>query len=186
MQGPSGEATGLLNQVGAGDSTAAARLLPLIQDELRRLAHAMLRHERPGQTVQTTVLIDDAFLRLIRQRSVQWQSRAHFYALAAQAIRRILVDHARRRKAVKRGGDWHRISLTHAGPLAPDSDVDLLALEEALERLARLDARQAKVVELRFFGALSVEETASVLDVSPRTVEADWHMARAWLRRELS
>lgn len=179
-----GQATELLNELDAGDGTAAETLLPLIQDELRGLARSLLR-ERPGHTLQTTALIDDAFIRLIRQREVHWQSRARFYALAALAIRRILVDHVRRRRAARRGGDWNRINLGDAEALAPGLDVDLLALEDALNKLAQLDARQAKVVELRFFGGLGVEETAMVLDVSPRTVESDWHMARAWLRREL-
>ena len=183
----SDEATNILSRLGEGDSGAAERLLPLIEDELRALAHRHLSREDPGHTLQTTLLVDEAFVRLINQRHHgQWRNRAHFFAVASRIIRRILVDHARKRKADKRGGDWRRIELdtAHAGA-EERSAIDLLALEDALVRLHDIDERQARVVELRYFGGLTVEETAHVLGVSPRTVESDWAMARAWLKREL-
>lgn len=187
MEEPSTEvATRVLEAVAAGDSGAAARLLPLVYDELRALAASALRRERPDHTLQPTALVHEAFLRLIDQAHAEYKSRTHFFAIGAQAIRRVLIDHARHHEAAKRGGQWLKVTMDQAVAAAGSSEsVDLLALDEALTRLATLDERQSKVVEMRFFGGLSVEETAAMLDVSPRTVEEDWRMARAWLRREL-
>lgn len=154
--------------------------------ELRALAASCLQRERSGHTLQATALVHEAFLRLVDQRQIDWRNRAHVLALAAQSIRRILVDHARGKKSDKRGGRRLRLTLDENLSFLKDSQVDLLDLEEALKRLAELDERQCRVVELRFFGGLRVDEAAGVLGVSPRTVEDDWHMARAWLRRELS
>jgi RNA polymerase sigma factor (TIGR02999 family) len=173
-----------LTDLTGGDTSAASRLLPLVYEELRSLAQAWLRQNRPDHTLQPTALVHEAYLRLVDQSNAHWQSRAHFYAVAAKAMRQILIDHARRHDAAKRGGKWRRL------PLAPDlaapfTGADMLALDEALTRLAELNRRQADIVEMRFIVGLSVEETAHVLDVSPRTVKYDWRMARAWLSREL-
>ena len=185
-QSPSPQATQLLAELRAGDNRAADRLLPLVYDEFRHLAAGYLRHERPDHTLQPTALVHEAYLKLIDQRRVDWKGRTHFFAVAAEAMRRILIDHARRHKRLKRGGARQRITLDDAVALSPDRDEDLIALDEALERLAGSDPRQAKVVELRFFGGLTVQEAAKVLGVSKRTVEGDWTFARAWLKRELS
>ena len=167
-----------------GDRSALDRLLPVIHDELRRVARARLRHERPGHLLQTTALVNEAYLRLVDQRQVRWQNRAHFFAIASQLMRRILVDHARRRAAVTRGADPQPVTLVDcADPRA--EQVDLLALDEALTRLAAMDERQSRVVELRFFGGLTEQETAEVLDLSVRTVRREWTMAKAWLYRQL-
>jgi RNA polymerase sigma factor (TIGR02999 family) len=163
--------------------------MPLVYDELRRLAASYIRRERPGQTLQATALVHEAYVRLIGEKAHNWQNRTHFLAIAALSMRQILVQRARARKAAKRGGDPERITLDEqllpakAGGHAPE--VDLVALDAALEKLAALDARQAKVVELRYFGGLSVEETADALGISPATVKRDWTFARAWLKREL-
>jgi RNA polymerase sigma factor (TIGR02999 family) len=181
------EATAILEALNQGDSSAANRLLPLVYDELRALAAHWMRRERADHTLQPTALVHEAYLRLIDQTKADWKSRAHFMAVAAQTIRHVLVDHARKVKADKRGGGRHRTSLHD--DLKADvgrNDVDLLALEEALERLQQLHPRQARVVELRFFGGLSIEETAHVLDVVRSTVADDWSFARAWLSRELA
>jgi RNA polymerase sigma factor (TIGR02999 family) len=178
----------LLSRATAGDSKAASRLMPLVYDELRRLAASYLRRERPGQTLQATALVNEAYIRLIAERAHNWQNRTHFLAIAALSMRQILVQRARRRHAAKRGGDPQRITLDEH-LLAADADaggVDVLALDAALERLASLDLRQAKVVELRYFGGLTVEETAEALSISPATVKRHWTLARAWLRRELT
>jgi RNA polymerase sigma factor (TIGR02999 family) len=177
--------TQLLKEWNAGDRRALDRLTPLVHDELRRQAARYLRRERPGHTLQTTALINEAYLRLIDAKDVRWQSRAHFFAIAANLMRRVLVEHARRRDAGKRGGSQVRVQLDEALAVADETDVDVLAVDEALDRLAAVDPQQARVVELRFFGGLSVEETARALGVSPKTVKRDWSVARAWLRREI-
>ena len=177
--------THLLNEWSDGDRQALDKLTPLVYEELRHQAARYLRRERPGHTLQTTALIHEAYLRLIDAKDVHWQSRAHFFAIAANLMRRILVEHARRRDADKRGGSHVRVQLDEALAVAVESDVDLLAIDEALDRLAAIDPQQARVVELRFFSGLSVEETAAALGVSPKTVKRDWSVARAWLRREI-
>lgn len=183
---PSEGVTQLLIDWGTGDQAALDKLMPLVYSELRRLASNYLRRERQGHTLQPTALVNEAYLKLIDQRNAKWQNRAQFYGVAAQLMRRILVDHARQRQASKRGGpDQRRLSITSAGRFAKQPEVDLLALHEALEELAALDPQQARVVELKFFGGLSIEETAEVLGVGHATVERDWKMARAWLRRRL-
>jgi RNA polymerase sigma factor (TIGR02999 family) len=175
----------LLKEWSAGDRRALDRLTPLVYDELRHQATRYLRRERPGHTLQTTALIHEAYLRLIDAKDVDWQDRAHFFAIAANLMRRILVEHARRRDAYKRGGSQVRVQFDEALAVADETDVDLLAIDEALNRLAAIDPQQARVVELRFFSGLSVEETAAALGVSPKTVKRDWSVARAWLRREI-
>ena len=175
----------LLNEWNAGDEQALDTLTPLVYEELRRQAAHYLRRERPGHTLQTTALIHEAYLRLIDAKDVNWQSRAHFFAVAANVMRRVLVEHARRRDADKRGGSQIRVELDEALVIADEDGVDLLAIDEALDRLAVVDPQQAHVVELRFFSGLSVEETAAALGVSPKTVKRDWSVARAWLRREI-
>lgn len=177
--------THLLKQWSDGDERALDRLTPLVYEELRSQAARYLRRERPGHTLQTTALINEAYLRLIDAKEVRWQSRAHFFAIAANLMRRILVDHARKRDAEKRGGSQIRLTLDRALAVAKETDVDLLAIDEALDRLTIIDAQQARVVELRFFSGLTVEETAAALDISPKTVKRDWSVARAWLRREI-
>ena len=168
-----------------GDREALDRLLPVVYTELHRQAARHLRRERAGHTLQTTDLIHEAYLRLVDQRNVRWQNRAHFFAVAAQLMRRILVDHARRRGRAKRGGSSIALPLDEGLVMAAESESDLLALDEALTRLAAIDARQTQIVELRFFGGLSIEETAAVLGVSPTTVKDDSNIAKAWLRREI-
>lgn len=160
--------------------------MPLVYDELRRLAAAYIRRERRGQTLQATALVHEAYVRLIGEKARNWQNRTHFLAIAALSMRQILVQRARARKAAKRGGDPDRITLDERLlPAGGQSQVDVVALDAALDKLAGLDARQAKVVELRYFGGLSVEEVADVLDISTATVKRDWTLARAWLKREL-
>ena len=180
------ETTQTLIHAAEGDQGAIDRLLPLVYDELRSLAGNLMRHERDGHTLQPTALANEAFIRLIDQHSIDWKNRAHFFALAAQTMRRVLVDHARARGAIKRGGDRRRIALAEDAAIGLDQLDDLLALDEALHKLARLSERQARVVELRFFGGLSIEETAEMIGVSPRTVKGDWRVSRAWLERELA
>jgi RNA polymerase sigma factor (TIGR02999 family) len=178
--------TRLLLDWSRGDQTALDRLMPLVYDELRALAERSLRHERSGHTLQGTALVHEAYLKLVDQRQVRWQDRAHFFAVAAQLMRRVLVDHARRHGAVKRGSGAPRLPLHEAdAPAAAAPLVDWLALDCALDRLAALDERQARTVELRFFGGLTIEETAEVLQVSQATVKNDWNLARGWLYREL-
>jgi RNA polymerase sigma factor (TIGR02999 family) len=169
-----------------GDREALDKLIPIVYSELRLRAARYLRRERPGHTLQTTALIHETYLRLVDQKDVQWQNRAHFFGIAAQLMRRILVDHARQRDAAKRGGADRTLTLDDAMAVFAGRDVNLIALDEALTRLAEIDARQSKVVELRYFSGLSIEETAEVLGVSPATVKLDWSMAKAWLRREMS
>jgi RNA polymerase sigma factor (TIGR02999 family) len=178
--------TQMLIDWGNGDREALDRLIPVVYTELRRQAARHLRRERPGHTLQTTDLIHEAYLRLVDQRNVRWQNRAHFFAIAAQIMRRILVDHARRRHRAKRGGSGIALPLDEGLVAAPEkSNVDLLALDEALERLEAIDFRQSQIVELRFFSGLSIEETAEVLGVSLTTVKDELQMAKAWLRREM-
>src|SRR5690349_5153196 len=183
--------TQLLINWSNGDQAALERLMPLVYNELRRLASNYLRRERASHTLQPTALVNEAYLKLIDQKNAKWQNRAQFYGVAAQLMRRILVDHARQHQAAKRGGsDQQRLSITSAGQLgakqlANEPALDLLALHEALNELAEIDPQQSRIVELKFFGGLSIEETAEVLGVGHATVERDWKMARAWLRRKL-
>ena len=177
--------TELLVGYGRADKEALDQLMPLVYDELHRQAARYLRREQAGHTLQTTALIHEAYVRLVDQRNVQWQNRAHFFGIAAQMMRRILVDHARAKKRVKRGGSEVRVTLGDATVVAKDQDLDIVALDEALERLAQLDEQQSRVVELRFFSGLTVEETAEVMGISKATVKRDWSVAKAWLHREL-
>jgi len=188
---PPGGVTQLLIDWSKGDQKALDKLMPLVYSELRRLAGNYLRRERLGHTLQPTALVNEAYLKLIDQKNAKWQNRTQFYGVAAQLMRRILVDHARQHQAAKRGGsDQQRLSITSAGQLgakqlANEPAIDLLALHEALNELAEIDPQQSRLVELKFFGGLSIEETAEVLGVGHATVERDWKMARAWLRRKL-
>jgi RNA polymerase sigma-70 factor (ECF subfamily) len=176
----------LLVKWSSGDETALDGLIPLVYDELRRLANNYLRRERPGHTLQPTALVNEAYLKLVDQKTTRWQNRAQFYGIAAQLMRRILVDHARLRHAEKRGGaEQQRLSITSAGEVSTKPDLDLLALHGALEELAKVDPQQSRIVELKFFGGLSIEETAEVMKLGHATVERDWKLARAWLRRQL-
>ncbi len=179
------ELTQLLVAWTGGDEKALETLSRAVYDELRRLARNYMRGERPGHTLDATALVHEAFVRIIDWKSVEWKSRAHFFAVASQMMRRILVDHARARRNLKRGGEWKQLSLSAVEFLPENRRTDLLDIDEALETLKRVDARKAKVVELRFFGGLTVEETAAVLDVSSDTVLNDWRFAKAWLLREL-
>ncbi|MFL6254689.1 MAG: sigma-70 family RNA polymerase sigma factor [Pyrinomonadaceae bacterium] len=179
------EVTQILQEVSGGDREAPARLMPLVYDELRRLADHYLRQERPDHTLQPTALVHEAYLRLVDQTRVDWQNRAHFFGVAAQLMRRILVDYARRHQTSKRGGLRQKLTLDEAVDYSQTRDVDLVRLDDALTALAQFDARQSRIVELRFFGGLTIEETAEALDISPATVKVDWNMAKAWLRREI-
>jgi RNA polymerase sigma-70 factor (ECF subfamily) len=179
------DVTQILQEVSGGDRDAPARLMPLVYDELRRLADHYLRQERPDHTLQPTALVHEAYLKLIDQTRVDWQNRAHFFGVAAQLMRRILVDHARRHRASKRGGFQQKLTLDEAVDYSQPRDLDMVALDDALNALAQMDARQSQIVELRFFGGLTIEETAEALGVSPATVKVDWSMAKAWLRREI-
>lgn len=180
------DVTTLLHRWQHGDARAVDELLPLVYAELRRQARAFMRREREAHTLEPTALVHEAYLRLIRQQDVQWGGRSHFHALAAQAMRRVLVDHGRQRHAAKRGGlALARVTLEGLASPGAGADVDVQALLQALEELERLDARQARIVELRFLAGLSVEETAATLDLSPATVKRDWATARLWLLREL-
>lgn len=180
------QVTRLLVNWSNGDQSALEQLTPLVYGELRRLAGRYLRRERPDHTLQSTALVHEAFIRMIDQRNVRWQNRAHFFGVAAQMIRRILVDHARGRQASKRGAGAPRLSLDEAIALPDRKDIDLVALDDALTSLARIDPQQARIVELRFFTGLTVDETAEVLNISPATVKRDWVTAKAWLYREIS
>jgi RNA polymerase sigma factor (TIGR02999 family) len=184
---PPSEVTRLLERSarGEGEAGASRRLFELVYDELRRLAGSLMRRERGGHTLQPTALVHEAFLRLVGAPNIAWQDRAHFMGIAARAMRQILVDHARRHAAEKRGGGLQRVTLTDAEAVVPGDEIEVLDLHEALERFAALDPRAARVVELRVFGGLSVPEAAHVLEVSPRTVDGDWAVARMWLTREL-
>jgi len=160
--------------------------MPLVYDELRRMAHQHMRKERPGHTLQTSALVNEAFVRLVDQSEVQWQNRAHFFGIAAQMMRRILVDHARSRQYAKRGGDARQVSLDEVAVVSEERAANVVALDDALTSLAAIDSRKSQIVELRFFGGLSIEETAEVLAISPGTVMRDWTLAKAWLRREMT
>jgi RNA polymerase sigma-70 factor, ECF subfamily len=181
------EVTQLLGEWSGGDEAALGKLIPLLQPELHRLAHHYMSRERAGQTLQTTALLDEAYLRLLGNNAKQrWQDRTHFVAAAAQLMRRIMVDHARARRSLKRGGNAQKIPLDQAALVTEKRSEELLALDEALERLAMQDLRKSKIVELRYFGGLTSEETADFLKLSLRTVEREWTMAKAWLHRALS
>lgn len=184
----SDDVTQILQAVSGGDERAAARLFPLVYDQLRQLAAGQLRHERAGHTLQPTALVHEAYLRLVDQTRVQWQGRTHFLAVAASAMRRILVNHAKARDRLKRGGegrDQRRVPLDDVVDSLTKRGTDLEALDEALRRLSGLDPQQARIVEMRFFGGMTVDEVARVLSISPRSVHREWAMARAWLRGEL-
>jgi len=179
------EITRLLHAWRGGDDAALERLAPLVYGELRKIAHGYMRAEREGNTMQATTLVHEAYLRLVDAGSVDWQDRAHFFAVSAQMMRRILVDAARARVREKRGGNAAKLNLDEIPDLACGGSDDIVAVDEALEALAKLDPRKAKVIELRFFGGLSVEETAAVLRISPQSVMRDWRLARSWLIREI-
>jgi RNA polymerase sigma factor (TIGR02999 family) len=175
----------LLSALASGSPTAAEKLMPLVYSELKRVARAYMRRERPGHTLQTTALVHEAYLRLIRQENVRWHGRSHFFGIAAQLMRRILIDHARGHLREKRGGAVVALHLDEALVFSPEHSQELVRLDEALDRLAKLDPRQSRIVELRFFGGLSVEETAEYLGISPKTVKRDWAVAKAWLHAEV-
>jgi RNA polymerase sigma factor (TIGR02999 family) len=177
--------TALLKDWSAGRREALDRLMPVVHDELKRLAASHMRRERRDHTLQVTGLVNEAFLRLVEQDRVSWHDRRHFFGIASECMRRVLVDYARQRRAAKRGGDKVVLSIDEHLDAAHERGLDLIALDDALASLASLDARQAKVVELRFFGGLSIEETARILDVSPATVKRDWDTARIWLATQL-
>jgi RNA polymerase sigma-70 factor (ECF subfamily) len=179
------DVTELLMAWGNGDQDALSRLMPLVYDELHRLAEGYMRREHAGHTLQTTALLNEAYIKLVDSSRVRWQNRAHFFAVAAQLMRRILVDFARNRRYQKRGGDWRQVTLGEGLGVVTNVDSDLVALDEALQELAKLDPRKARVVELRFFGGLSLEEAAEALKISTDTVGRDWRAAKAWLKREL-
>jgi RNA polymerase sigma-70 factor, ECF subfamily len=180
-----GEVSGLLRAWSDGDRGALDRLTPIVYNELHRLARRYMKRERPGHSLQTTALVNEAYMRLVDYKGMHWQNRAHFFAVSAQLMRRILVDHARRHN-LKRGRGVQRVSLDETALLGGDRATDLVGLDNAMDALAQLDPRKVKVVEMRFFGGLSVEETAEVLKVSPLTVMRDWSTAKAWLYRELT
>ena len=182
---PNEQATRLLIDWSNGNRDAAAGLMPLVYDELRRLARGYLQRERGDHTLQATGLVHEAYLRLVDQKTTTWKNRAHFFGVAAQLMRRILVDHARRHRSEKRGGDRTKVEFDEALMPAAPRDLDVIALDDALQDLAKLNPQHSQVVELRFFGGMSLEEVAEVLAVSPRTVQREWRMARAWLRRQI-
>jgi RNA polymerase sigma factor (TIGR02999 family) len=182
---PREEVTRVLIDWSGGDREAPAKLMPLVYEELRRLAHQYLQRERADHTLQATGLVHEAYLRLVDQSTTTWQNRAHFFGVAAQLMRRILVDYARSHRAEKRGGGWDKLAFDEAIAPSAERSVDLVALDDALKDLLALDPRQSQIVELRFFGGLTNEEVGEVLDVSPRTVKREWRMAKAWLRREI-
>jgi RNA polymerase sigma factor (TIGR02999 family) len=186
MTSPPPNVTELLRNWSDGDKQAQEKLFQIVYDELHRQAARYLRHEHPGLSLQTTDLIHEAYLRLIDQQHVEWQNRLHFFAMSAKVMRHILVDHARSRQAAKRGGSNIRLPLDEAMVVSPGQNLDFLALDEALNRLAKIDPQQSQVVELRFFSGINVEDTAKLMGVSERTVKRDWNVAKAWLRRELS
>src|SRR6267142_505508 len=177
--------TGLLIEWRQGDQAALNRLAPLVYDELRRMAHRYVQRERNGHTLGTTALVHEAYLRLAGQKKIEWQNRSHFFAVTAQVMRHILIDHARRRHYAKHGGNVQRISVAEAGLMSRERARDLVELDEALDELANLDLRKSRVVELRYFGGLVLEETADVLEISVMTVRRDWRAAKAWLFRRM-
>jgi RNA polymerase sigma factor (TIGR02999 family) len=180
------EVTQLLADWSNGDQAALDKLLPLVNSELRNLAGRYMRRENPGHTLQTSALVNEAYLRLIDQKNVRWQNRAHFFGIAAQLMRRILIDHARSHHYAKRGGGALKVSLDEAAAITETCAVELLAVDEALEKLTAMDARKGRIVELRFFGGLSLDETAEVMGISSATVQREWRAAKAWLRRMLA
>ncbi|MFC5864996.1 sigma-70 family RNA polymerase sigma factor [Acidicapsa dinghuensis] len=186
MSAMPGDVTELLQELKRGNKAAEAKLIPLVYKELRRIAAIYMRRESPGHSLQPTALVHEAYLRLTGIREVDWQSRSHFFAVSATIMRRILVDHARANQTSKRGDGWDAASLNDAILPSPQKAPEILALDEALDRLALLDERQAKIVELRFFAGMSEEEAGSVLGISSRTVKRDWRVAKAWLFKELS
>ena len=180
------QVTQLLVAWGNGDEVAREELISVVYQELHRLAHHYMKRESPGHTLQTSALVNEAFVRLVDQRNVRWQNRAHFFGIAAQMMRRILVDYARNRRYSKRGGGARAMALDDALIVSDERSAEVVSIHEALQQLAELDPRKGQIVELRFFGGLSIEETAEVLGVSPGTVMRDWTLAKAWLRREIS
>ena len=183
---PPEHVTDLLIAWGRGEEAALARLMPLVHDELYRLAQRQMRGERKGHVLQTTALVNEAYVRLVDLSRVRWQDRAHFFAMSARLMRRILVDHARARRTLKRGGEVRVISLDDTAEISDRHESDFVALDDALEALAKIDARKSRIVEMRFFGGLTVDETAEALHVSAQTVMRDWQLAKVWLLRELS
>ena len=179
------EVTQLLLDWSNGNQAALEKLMPLVYEELRRLAHHYMRREHPGHTLQTTALVNEAYFRLVDQKQMRWQNRAHFFAISAQLMRRILIDHARSHQSAKRGGGAHKVSLNEVAVVAQEQAADLIALDDALRSLTAIDERKGRIVELRFFGGLSVEETAEALKISPRSVMREWSMAKAWLYKEV-
>ena len=177
--------TDLLVNWRQGDKAALDQLMPLVYDELHRLAHRYMKRERPGQTLQTTALVNEAYLRLVDSNEIEWKNRAHFFTIAAQIMRHLLVDRARSRRYAKRGSGGRQVTLDETAIISPERDSELLELDEALNKLAAIDARKSRLVELRYFGGLSVEETAEVLGVSGITVKREWSKTKAWLYREL-
>ncbi len=186
MDADATDVTELLLAWNNGDPGALDRLMPVVYDELRRVARRHMAAEHAGHTLQATALVNDVYIRLVDQKRVNWQNRAHFFSAAAQIIRRILVDHARGRDRLKRGGDALKVTLNDAIDTPAGADLDMLALDDALTRLAELDPQQERIIELRFFAGLTIEETAESLNISPATVKRDWTTARAWLYREIS
>ena len=185
MSSGSQEVTQLLVDWGNGDQAALERLLPLVNNELRKLAKRYMRRENPGHSLETSALVNEAYLRLIDQHHVQWQNRAHFFGIAAQLMRRILIDHARKAQYQKRGGGAHSVTLDETVAVTEGRAAELLALDEALDKLTAMDARKGRIIELRFFGGLTEEETAEVIGISLTTVQRDLRLAKAWLRRRL-
>jgi RNA polymerase sigma-70 factor (ECF subfamily) len=183
---PSVDVTLLLSEISRGNEQAAERLIPIVYNELKKLARGYMRRERPDHTLQTTALVHEAYLKLVKQQDVNWQGRSHFVGVAAQLMRRILIDHARGHLRKKRGGNKVVLPLNEALVFSPEQSEGLVKLDEALKRLALLDPRQSRVVELRFFGGLTVDEIANLLGVSPKTVKRDWAVAKAWLHGELT
>jgi RNA polymerase sigma-70 factor, ECF subfamily len=180
------EITGLLLAWGNGDKASLDKLIPLVYQELRRVAHRQMRRERVGDTLQTTALVNEVYLRLVDYERMRPRDRSHFFAIAAQAMRRILIERARSRRSMKRGSGAQKVSLDEAADVSNEQAADLLALDEALTKLAAVDHRKAQVVELKYFGGMTIEETAEALDVSTPTIERDWHLAKIWLHREIS
>ncbi len=183
--GGSRQVTELLVRWRKGDRQALDALIPLVYGELRRIAQHFLQREKPGHTLQSTALVHEAYVRMVGQNLPEWQSRAHFFGIAAQLMRQILVDHARARQAAKRGGDVFKLSLDESTAMPGQRDLDLIALDDALKSLTELDPQQSRIVELRYFAGLTIEDTSEVLGISPATVKRDWATARAWLQREM-
>ena len=180
------EVTELLIEWQRGDAAALEKLTPLVYDEIRRIAHGYLKRERNGHTLQTTELVNEAYMRLLRTQRIDWQNRAHFLGVTAQVMRRILIDHARRRRYAKHGGEVRRVSLENAAVMSSQRATELILLDEALNELAKIDSRKSRVVELRYFGGLSLDETAKVLQISLMTARRDWRAAKAWLYKEVN